>query len=152
MSVSTLTNAQTENHINITGPTFIEEFANNNFTATGVSSDGKYIFGASTNGTAAVYDFEGSKEFSIIYNEEDTEFPVSIVGSTPDGRIVVSTYSKSYLLNLKDGTKEYLEFPEPNYGLDVWDITVDGKMIVCNLTNGGMQTFRDLIPINRENN
>lgn len=141
MSLSTLTHAQNEDHVNITGPTFIEEFSNNNYTATGVSADGRYVFGVSQNGSAAVYDFEGSKEFSIIYNEEESTFPVSIVGSTPDGRILVSTYSKSYLLNLEDGSKEYLEFPEPDYGLDAWDITADGKMIVCNLTNEGFETF-----------
>lgn len=123
--------------VNVSEPVFIDEFNQYGINTIGVSQNGRFVYGIDPTGSVGVYDFEGTNKYTTVSRDKLSSFPVSVAGSTTDGRLLISTYLTSYFLNMNDGTKQEIKSPDSNYGIDAWDISADGKIIVCNLTSDG---------------
>lgn len=134
LSIVTFICAQNVNKVGMTGPTFIDEFNQNDVNVTGVSPEGRFVYGMNGSGSAAIYDFENADPFMFLEATPADYFGISIAGFTPDGRALISHYTKSYFLNLKTNEQEFIESPDENFGMDAWDISADGNIIGCNLT------------------
>ena len=134
LSLVTFIFAQSNDKVTLTSPAYLDEFNTNDINATGVNSNGRFVYGMNASGSAAIYDFESANPFTLIEATPDNYFGISVAGFTPDGRALLSTYTKSYFYNPVTGEEEYIESPDPNYGLDAWDMSEDGKYIGCNLT------------------
>ena len=138
MCFATSSFAQNEDvRLKMTGPNYVDEFHDEFVTVSGISSDGRYIFGALPGGQgpgAYINLYDGS---SIKWLQPEIEYSmgVRISGITYDGVVFVSENNKTYTLDLNSGAKTYLESPSAEYGLDIWDITADGSMIVGNMTD-----------------
>ena len=65
----------------------------------------------------------------------DMTLGVNVVGITYDGIAFVNENDVTYLYNLNDGTKTYLQSPSATYGMDVWDVTSDGLYFAGNITS-----------------
>ena len=130
-------NAQNTKEVEITGPDYITDFADNYISATGVSSNGQYVFGAMVGGEgpAAFYDITGGIPAVMLDPELEETFGVNIAGITYDNIVFVSENNIVYTYNITDGTKTYIKSPDEKLGLDVWDVNSDGMVIAGNLTD-----------------
>ena len=131
-------------NVNVTGPEFLNQFSTENVCATGISSDGNIIYGASLSGEAAFYDF--NKPDYPFYKfesgpEDNLKLGLTVAGIAPDGRALVCDYLNSYFYNLNTGVKEFLESPDPAYGVNAWDMTDDASIIACNLTSANFMVI-----------
>ena len=134
LSLVTFVCAQSIDKVNMSDPNFIAEFSANDVSATGVNSNGRFVYGSDAAGSAYIYDFESMESLIYLEATESDYFGISVVGIAPDGRALVSHYTNSYFYNPETGEKEDIPSPDDNYGLDAWAISADGKYIGCNLT------------------
>lgn len=134
LSLATFVFAQDANKIGMSEPEFITEFTQNEVSALGVNSDGRFVYGMNGSGSAFIYDFNSFEPFKMLEATPSDYFGITVAGFSPEGLALVSHYTNSYFYNTETGDKEYIESPDSNFGLDAWDISADGKYIGCNLT------------------
>lgn len=137
LSLMASVHAQSSNDFEMTGPDYISDFMDNFISATGVSSNGQYVFGAMVGGEgpAAFYDIIGGEPAVMFEPECEESFGVTIAGITYDNIIFVSENDIVYTYDIANGTKTYITSPDAVLGLDVWDVTSDGMVIAGNLTD-----------------
>ena len=151
-SISSTFAQSKDNQLNMTGPNYVQSFYDEYVSTTGVSSDGNYIFGSVTGGQgpAAYVNIYDDKPITWLYPEYEYSMGVKIIGITYDGIAIVSENDKTFTLDVTDGTKTYIQSPSANWGLDVWDITSDGSMIVGNMTDADGYYCEPLYGIKQE--
>ena len=135
----TAANAQnaTDEKVQAEGPSYVQEFLDNFVMTRGVSSDGNYVFGnIGADVPACIYNVKTDDPMLVLDPEKgDMTLGVNVVGITYDGIAFVNENDVTYLYNLNDGTKTYLQSPSDLYGMDVWDVTADGQFFAGNITS-----------------
>ena len=125
-----------------TEPLFLDDFCEDFVFATGVSPDGRFVYGVTPGGAASFYDFNSNTPyFSIKAGPEDKlGLGLSIAGITTEGKALISDYMHSYTIDLNnDNKKVFIESPDSQMGVNAWDISSDGSIIGCNLAS---ETFQ----------
>ena len=150
MSLMASVNAQ--NQFEVTDRNYVQEFIDEFVSSTGISSNGKYVFGAIAGGEgpAAAFDLKGDGGLTWFEPEIEETYGVTVAGITYDGIALVSENDILYTYNLNDGTKTYLESPKKNLGMDAWDITSDGSFFAGNFTDEMASISEPLIGIKQE--
>ena len=64
-----------------------------------------------------------------------------VAGINFDNRPLIDTFLSTFYLNMEDNTREYIESPNEKYGLNTWDVSIDGKYLGCNLANSAGQVI-----------
>ena len=134
ISIAAFMSAQ---NANVTKTEFTEgEFISEFVWPIGLSADGSITWGYNPVGSLGYYNFN-NLENPVSWTEytDADYFGIKVAGIPFDGRPLVSNYLSSFFVNLETGEKEYIESPDPNLGIDAWDISSDGKYIGCNLTD-----------------
>ncbi len=133
----TTVNAQPESKVGMSEPNLVQEFLNNYVITLGVSADGQYIYGSVGGDVqAGIYNIKTNDPMIILDPELNTSsLGVNIAGITYDGIAFVSENNISYLYNIKDNTRTDLISPSPEIGMDIWDVSSDGKIFAGNITN-----------------
>ena len=126
-------------NVNVTKPQFVNEFSVENVCATGISADGSVVYGSSLSGEAAFYDFNriDNPFYKFESGPEDVlKLGLTVAGITSDGKsALVCDYLNSYFYDLTTGVKTFLKSPDPEYGVNAWDMSDDATIIGCNLTS-----------------
>lgn len=60
LSLATILFAQESSKIGATEPEFIPEFNTEDVTVSGISNEGRYIYGVNGSGSAAIYDYQNT--------------------------------------------------------------------------------------------
>lgn len=100
----------------------------------GISADGSIVWGQVPTSKLVMYNFNNPED--PIYWPEyigDEDNGMHVAGINFDNRPLIDTFLSTFFLNMEDGSREYIESPDENYGLNTWDITLDGSVIACNL-------------------
>ena len=137
MMGATQAQTTTDEKVKAEGPNYIQEFYDNYVLTRGVSSDGKYVFGnVGADVTGCVYNLQTNDPMIMFEPEKgDMTLGVNVAGVTYDGIAFVNENDVTFLYNLNDGTKTYLQSPSATYGMDVWDISADGMFFAGNVAS-----------------
>ena len=135
------TQAQTADTEIVFGPDLVAEATAGNFFTTGISENGRYIWG---NQRTEAYYYDTETEEFCVYKCTSEERKkgyqdCKIAGITSDG-IAVINYGKRicYVYDTNTGDKTYIESPLEDFPFVVaWDVTPDGNTIAGNCINKG---------------
>ena len=132
-SVSAQTN--TEKEVEVVNQENIEEFLDNYVLSRGISSDGRYVWGnLGADIPACIYDTQTGGPMIVLEPELDLSLGVNIAGITYDGFAFVSENDITYIYDINSGTRSYVH-SSSEYGMDVWDVTADGRFFAGNITD-----------------
>lgn len=134
LSIATAASAQ---DVKVTESKIIEEFSTENVCGMGLSPDGRIVYGDNLGGNAVFYNLDSAEPMLMVESgpEDLLKLGLTVAGIVNDGRALVCDYLNTYFLDLNDLTKTFIESPDPDFGVNTWDVTNDGKFMACNLTS-----------------
>lgn len=134
MSLMTFMYAQ---KVNVTDTKFADgEFISDYVWPIGLSADGSITWGYNPVGSLGYFNFNKTENPVSWTEYTDADYyGIKVAGIPFSGIPLVSNYLSSFFFDLETGEKEYIESPDPELGIDAWDISSDGKYIACNLTD-----------------
>ena len=134
LSLTTTVGAQ---NVKVNESKFLNEFSVENACGMGLSPDGRIVYGNNLGGQAVFYNLDSAEPFSMVESgpEDQLKLGLTVAGITNDGKALICDYLNTYFYDFTDGTKTFVNSPDPNYGVNTWDISNDGKIMACNLTS-----------------